>query len=425
MLNQISDLLLFLILVLAIIIADGIFLVSGNTFTTLAQSLVLQNIVLLIFIWWLYRILVKKTVDEFVRMVASSLSNEGINLTPQHYDGRLVTISLLNHALNRFKIACDEAIISITGSAARLAPMSKELADSYSSHIQKSELQKLYSRTVANALSKMHDSGSIVYQQVDATNQVITKTQSRVKSCQTVFQNTALSMDQLASQIDHVSERVACLSARSADIGKILDVIDSIADQTNLLALNAAIEAARAGEQGRGFAVVADEVRNLAKRTQNSTMEIQKAIEAIQHETGLVVERMKDGRDQASKTQHLATESWQELSGIENMVEEIFGNACEIFNAMEQQKQTATESQDAVDALVNLDSNNLADFQLPHVSADDLTNLGEKLRQKLQKFTVSHDNWNESLRTGNRSENRSIPLKNSNHQESDDVTLFF
>lgn len=426
MLKQISDPTLFGSFVSAIVLSDTLFLAFPITQTKFTISLIFQNIILLVFMWMSYRFLIKKSIDEAVKTISSSMSNENrINLTTLLHNSRLDTLSHVNHSINHLKTACDEAIINIAASASRLVPMSKELADSYSSQKQKAELQKLYSRTVANALNKMHDSGSIVYSQVDATNQAITKTQSRVKSCQTVFQNTASSMDQLSSQIDRVSEQIACLSSRSADIGKIIDVINGIADQTNLLALNAAIEAARAGEQGRGFAVVADEVRNLAKRTQHSTMEVQKAIEAIQKETVIVVDTMKDGRDQAGRTQQLATESWQELSSIETMVEEIYGNASEILNAMEQQKQTATESQDAVDALVNLDSNTLAEYQAPTVKVEDLTKLGENLRDKLHKFIVSRDVWNESLRTQTRSENASPQAGYGNQQESDEVTLFF
>lgn len=420
MFKHLSDQVTVILLIGGALVSDLVLVALNNTGITLIIVMMLQDMALLACVWWLYRSLLKKPIYRTAAILQSV--DDTIDLTMHYSDQNSSLVREINDSLNIFMTACDEAVIEITASVGRLIPISKELADSYSSQTQKSELQKLYSQTVANALNKMHASGSIVSQQVDATNQAITEAQSRVRSCQTVFQHTASSMNQLATQIDHVSERVGSLSSSSDEIGQIIDVIKEIAVQTNLLALNAAIEAARAGEHGRGFAVVADEVRNLAQRTQRSTIDVQKAIEAIQNEIVIVVDTMKQERELADQTQELATESDQELSGIEQMVGEILGNASEILNAIEQQKKTATESQDAVDALVNLDSDALEGLQSPAVKVEDLAKLGDNLRSKLNKFNVSRNTWNESLRRVSR------PAETADHSDQektpDEVTFF-
>ncbi len=355
--------------------------------------------------------------------MSQTLVTHPIDLAPRPAVARSGPLQPLCHVVRRCKAACDLAIADIAASAGRLVPMSKEFADGYASQAQKAGLQRLYSTTVASALDKMHEAGAIVHQQVDAANQAIAETRSRVESCQTVFQDTAASMDKLAAQNGQAAEKVTQLSTRSADIGRIIDVIKAIADQTNLLALNAAIEAARAGEQGRGFAVVAGEVRNLADRTQCSTLQVQEVIEAIRQDTEQAVETMSEGWCLANRTQRLATESGQELSGIEQMVEEISGNAAEILQAMEQQKATALASQSAVDALVNLDSKALQD-QAPAVSVEDLAKLGAALRMKLDWFIVSGDGWNERLRKERRSSVAPAQPASNSPQSSNDVTLF-
>lgn len=387
-------------------------------------AILARDLVLLTATWSLYQVLLRRPINKAVDRMSHTLVAHPIDLTPRPAVDRSGPLQPLCHVVSQFKATCDLAIADIAASAGRLVPMSKELADGYSSQAQKVGMQKLYSQTVASALDKMHEAGTVVYQQVDAANHAITEAQARVKTCQTVFQDTVSSMDKLTAQNGQAAEKVTQLSTRSADIGRIIDVIKAIADQTNLLALNAAIEAARAGAQGRGFAVVADEVRNLADRTQRSTLEVQNVIEAIQQDTAHVAETMAEGRRLADRTQQLATESGRELSSIEQMVEEISGNAAEILQAMEQQKATALTSQSAVDALINLDSKALQDHQAPSVSVDDLTKLGDALRTKLDRFILSQNGWNESLRKEQRStETPASPATNS-QQSSSDVTLF-
>jgi len=146
-------------------------------------------------------------------------------------------------------------------------------------------------------------------------------------------------MNSLAREVAHASDVIQELESDSDKVGMVLDVIKDIAEQTNLLALNAAIEAARAGEQGRGFAVVADEVRTLASRTQESTEQIQTIIEKLQVAASSAVKVMATGSDQAQAGVKEAQSAGEALQGIIDTVSTI--------NAMNDQIATATEQQQA------------------------------------------------------------------------------
>jgi len=370
-----------------------------------------------------YRFFVLHPARVLTRALTQTGDNTPIDLT-QRLDGeRPGPLQPAMRATNTLKLACDGAVADIAASASRLVPISKELADSYGFHAQRAGMQKLYSQTVASTVDKMQNASGIVHDQVDATKQAITDAQTRVESCQAAFRDTAESMDSLAGQIDAASAKVGQLASRSTDIGRIIEVINEIANQTNLLALNAAIEAARAGEHGRGFAVVADEVRNLAERTQQSTLEVKDVIGTIQTETAETVETMREGRSLADRTQQLAMTSEEELAAIERKVGEISGIAAEILQAMEQQKVTAAESQSAVEALVNLDTFAPDEGQATTVSAEDLGKLSESLRNKLTRFIVTQNGWDVSLRSAKPTAT-APPVDQATSAASDDVTLF-
>jgi methyl-accepting chemotaxis protein len=149
-------------------------------------------------------------------------------------------------------------------------------------------------------------------------------------------QSLALDMDSIAVQITRVSQQ-------SENINGILETIRSIAEQTNLLALNAAIEAARAGEQGRGFAVVADEVRNLAARTQHSTTEIDALIHNLQDDVTAAVTQIDQGKRRVEKTVAGAERSFSQLNEVTEKINAITTNVTQVATAAEQQSSVSNE----------------------------------------------------------------------------------
>lgn len=203
-----------------------------------------------------------------------------------------------------------------------------------------------------------------------------------------VMDNTLNSINQLSREVDHVENAMTQLENDTTRIGSVLVVIKNVAEQTNLLALNAAIEAARAGDQGRGFAVVADEVRSLAKRTQDSTAEIQQIIEAVQQGAAKAMQAMKTSQEKTSVTLEMAGQAGQAINQITQSISAILGMNMQIATAAEEQSYTAEEINKNIVKVVNLISNLNRDAQHSSQIAQQLDTTARGLETQIAHFAI-------------------------------------
>jgi methyl-accepting chemotaxis protein len=203
-----------------------------------------------------------------------------------------------------------------------------------------------------------------------------------------VVQETVDAIHALAEDVETVAEAIQELAQESTDIGAVLDVIRGVAEQTNLLALNAAIEAARAGEQGRGFAVVADEVRTLASRTQQSTADIQQRIARLQAGTGRAVEKMKAGRTRATETVERAARAGAALDSITKAVGVISEMNTQIATAAEEQTTVAEDINQNVSRISEVAERSASAAHETAAASEELTRTAEQLRTVLSRFRL-------------------------------------
>ncbi|MDO3388676.1 methyl-accepting chemotaxis protein [Gilvimarinus sp. SDUM040013] len=241
---------------------------------------------------------------------------------------------------------------------------------------------------VAAAVNEMSSTVQEVATNASGAAEAAGGADSNAKNGINVMENTVSSINELATQVEEVSQSMAQLETESDRIGHVLGVIKGIAEQTNLLALNAAIEAARAGEQGRGFAVVADEVRALAQRTQESTAEIQQIIEAVQSGASGAAQAMVVSRDKTQRTVSLMGETGAAIHAISQAISSILDMNTQIATAAEEQSYAAEEINKNVTHVVSMVQSAQASAQKSTETANELDVTAQKLEKQIAHFSV-------------------------------------
>ncbi len=242
-----------------------------------------------------------------------------------------------------------QLVDAVAASSATIAAAAEDLSTVTSQSKAGMNRQSAETERVAEAIGAMSASVNEVAQKAQRAAEAATEADKESQQGFQVVRATSQAIEELAGEVMQTSEALMNLKADSLNIGTVLDVIRGIAEQTNLLALNAAIEAARAGEQGRGFAVVADEVRSLASRTQQSTREIQTMIERLQNGANIAVEVMQSGLSKAQGSVQQAQQAGRSLESITAMVDTIRSMNVQIAAAARQQQQNAQHISSSVD----------------------------------------------------------------------------
>ncbi len=344
---------------------------------------------------WLYK---KSTPlnEEFAQLEQELIKNKQIDLTFRFDESKDLPQAML--VVNACLANIEQQVGKIHLSASRLRPMSEELRDTYTAMTQKATMQSAHGDSVANSITQLLDVTREVDNYLRDVFSAVSKASGSVSQTRKDAQNSQTSMAALADQIEQTSAQISTLKQDSDKISSVIDVINSIAEQTNLLALNAAIEAARAGEQGRGFAVVADEVRNLAARTSKSTQEVRDMVSRIQQGTDAVNKLMLDALHLTQDTVRLSGEATSEVDQIEQEMVNIEQLCQNIQMQIQQQEQLSDTAQTDVESMQELNQDALSNSRIQAVSSQDLTKLAESIQTKIAFFKLHNQAENTQRR---------------------------
>jgi len=295
-------------------------------------------------------------------------------------------MTILVSAFNNFVDKIKDTVIKVEEVGNNVNSSSLQLSEITNVNKQKLESQHMETTQVSTAVNQMSATVQDIASSAEKAASAASHADAEAQEGMIAMQSTTESIELLASNVDSAVTVISQLEAESQRIGSVIEVIQSIAAQTNLLALNAAIEAARAGEQGRGFAVVADEVRTLASRTQQATEEINEMIEKLQSQSENAVKVMAESSENTKSTIEKVGNAAQSLKTIVSSVNDISDMNIQIASAAEQQSAASNEIDQSIVRIASLADESFKSGNQVAESSVNLASLGERLNTLISTF---------------------------------------